>query len=70
MSAYTDELFKRVREGIGLQNPAMIAGNVRSDLAALEGYIAGMERGVELRNAQEQVSTINLPKIEFVKRKP
>ena len=49
MSAYTDELFKRVREGIGLQNPAMIAGTVRSDLMALEGYIAGMERGIDMR---------------------
>lgn len=54
MSLFTDATFKRIREGIGLQNPAMIAGNVRSDLAALEGYIAGMEKGIELRDAQEK----------------
>lgn len=52
MSAMTDTAMKRIRKVLAKYPGLMV--QVSPDLALVEGYIQGMERGVKLRDVATQ----------------
>jgi len=49
MSAYSDAALARIKETLSVCMSTVVLERIQPDLSALEGYIAGLEKGVEAR---------------------